>query len=251
MTRGFGVLLVGVIVVGLAMGAGLSAWQAQGKGNATPMAAGQGAIVAQPMPGAVAGLGSQTPTVSESTPVFGSIQSVDDKSFTLEGPTGTVKVRVSEETKIIKTVAASKDEIKVGDSISVTGREGEGDRMTAEAVEIGAIQEAGIPGQVVMQRPAGGAAPTPQAGGAPMRLQRVVGTVESIDQDEVTVKTDAGSRIITIGDGATIRRTEAGSMDDLKAGANVIVSGKPDSEGTIEAQQVRLADGLAMPGRRQ
>lgn len=250
MDKRFAFLLAAVVVFGLTVGVGLGAWQAQGRGSSTPMAAAQGAVAAKSTPSAAAA-GNQAPAGTEATTVFGSIQSVADKTFTLNGQSGIVSVSVSEETKIIKTVSASKDQIKVGETISASGREGEGGKLTADVVEIGAIQEAGIPGRVMIQRPAGEAGSTPQSGSAPVRMQRVAGTVESIDQNEVTVKTDAGSKTITIGDGATIRRTEAGSMDDLKVGANVIVSGKPDSAGTIEAQQIRLADGLTVPGRRQ
>jgi len=82
-------------------------------------------------------------------------------------------------------------------------------------------------------------------GGMPANL--TIGTIESIDGDTFTVKTESGDTVkVQVVDDTTIRINKEGSVKDLTKGDNVVVNGQRDGD-TIEAENV----GTGMMVRRE
>jgi hypothetical protein len=77
----------------------------------------------------------------------------------------------------------------------------------------------------------------------------VAGTIFSADESGITVKTSDGStKIILVSGSTSISLTTAGSTSDLKTGANVVVSGTSNTDGTVTATNIRLGDTLGLGG---
>lgn len=246
MSRVFALLLVGVVIVGLAIGVGLGAWQNQGKSSAPVIA--QGLQSGSAPTGSTPAAGSQTGQTSDRSTVFGTIQTVSDKSFVLGTQSGSVRVNVPDEARILKASAGSVDQIKVGDGVLATCQKAQDGSLSADSLEVGPPETiTAFEGQGLGRRLLGGAA-TPQAqpGNVPQR-ERVLGTVEVVGDKEITIKTDSGSTKVKLSDKATVRTATAGSMADLKTGTSVVVIGKRDSDGTVVASIVRLMGGQGAP----
>jgi len=242
MSRVFALLLVGVVIVGLAIGVGLGAWQNQGKSSAPVIA--QALQSGSAPTGSTPAAGSQTGQTSDRSTVFGTIQTVSDKSFVLDTQSGSVRVNVPDEARILKASTGSVDQIKVGDGVLATCQKAQDGSLSADSLEVGPPETTtAFEGQGLGRRLLGGAATSQaQPGNVPQR-ERVLGTVEVVGDKEITIKTDSGSTKVKLSDKATVRTATAGSMADLKTGASVVVIGKRDSDGTVVASIVRLMGG--------
>lgn len=72
-------------------------------------------------------------------------------------------------------------------------------------------------------------------------LRPVSGTIISQDEGSITVKLpDESSKIILLTEQSTINKTEEGSADDLSEGAEVMVFGQENSDGSITAQNIQI-----------
>ena len=261
MSRSFTILLAAVIIVGLAMGAGLGMWRNQGTAGTPLVAQGAGGPSDQGSQGAAstggsAGTSGQSAQGDANTVVFGTIETISDKSLVISNQSGSTRVDTADDTKIIISEAVTADQIKVGDAIVASGQKGEDGSITADSVDVGSTDATGIFQSMRSdQRPAGtalrsgstgsdSAASTP--GSAPQGRERVAGTVDAVSGKELTVKTDGGSTKVILTDQTAIRGTKMGTISDLKAGATVTVVGKRGSDGTVAASAIRLGDGSGL-----
>ena len=67
------------------------------------------------------------------------------------------------------------------------------------------------------------------------------GEILSKDANGITIKMQDGStKIVLVGASAQIMKQTSGSLDDLSVGQNVMITGSPNSDGSITAQTVSL-----------
>ena len=73
----------------------------------------------------------------------------------------------------------------------------------------------------------------------------ITGEVLSKDDQGITVKMrDGGSSIVFIGKTATVSKSATGSVDDITVGAQVMVAGSKNTDGSINAQSVQIRSEL-------
>ena len=69
----------------------------------------------------------------------------------------------------------------------------------------------------------------------------VTGTILSKDATSITVQlATGGSKIVFLSDSSTIGKSVTGTADDLTAGEQVMVSGAPNSDGSVTATSVQI-----------
>ena len=69
----------------------------------------------------------------------------------------------------------------------------------------------------------------------------LAGTVVSISGQEVTIKTpDGSSHIVLMTPNTTVSKSVAGSVNDLTSGTSVLVSGTPNTDGSLSANLIQL-----------
>lgn len=67
------------------------------------------------------------------------------------------------------------------------------------------------------------------------------GEIISKDDESITVKqADDSSKIVLLSENTTISKSQEGTVDDLKEGAQVIIFGQENSDKSITAQNVQL-----------
>jgi len=78
-------------------------------------------------------------------------------------------------------------------------------------------------------------------GGLGQGLRPVSGEIISVDEESVTVKLpDDSSKIIILTENITINIAEAGTIEDLIEGEQVVVFGQENSDGSITAQNIQV-----------
>ncbi len=81
-------------------------------------------------------------------------------------------------------------------------------------------------------------------------LNAVRGKIIGADESSITVQLeDDSSKIIIVTEGTMINRSETGTADDLREGSEVVVSGQPNSDGSITALNIQIGTGF-MKGSR-
>lgn len=140
-------LLILVVIVGAAVGGAYGAGIAMGKGSAptsaqaqTPSSSGTagttGAAGASGAAGAFAA-GTSGRAGAGGGATLGTVQSVTGNTLTISSQSGgTVQVTLSDTTSIRKTVDGTKDDLKQGEEVVVSGQQGTGGGLTASSIQI-------------------------------------------------------------------------------------------------------------------
>lgn len=77
-----------------------------------------------------------------------------------------------------------------------------------------------------------------------------MGEIISVDANSVTLKLqDGSSKIVNVSDKTTISKTDTASKSDLKAGDKIAAFGTPNSDGSIDAQNIQLNPMFRMGGQ--
>lgn len=70
---------------------------------------------------------------------------------------------------------------------------------------------------------------------------QVIGEITSVDTKSITVKTtDGSSKIILLTDKTAINKATEGQISDLKTGEKVAVFGTPNTDGSVNGQNIQL-----------
>jgi len=74
----------------------------------------------------------------------------------------------------------------------------------------------------------------------------ISGEVIAKDDKSVTVKIkDGGSKIVIFAASTTVTKTAAGTMDDVAVGANVMIAGKTNADGSVTAETIQIRPDIA------
>lgn len=77
----------------------------------------------------------------------------------------------------------------------------------------------------------------------------VTGEILDNDGKTMTIKLrDGGSKIVFLADSTEISKSASGDASDLTVGANVMVAGKANDDGSVTAQSVQLRPMMPAPG---
>jgi hypothetical protein len=74
----------------------------------------------------------------------------------------------------------------------------------------------------------------------------IMGSVESVEIDGITLSTTQGTVTVLVGEGTFIETMGEGTLDDILPGENISVSGEEREDGSIEATQIILSSGFAL-----
>lgn len=67
------------------------------------------------------------------------------------------------------------------------------------------------------------------------------GEILSKDATGITIKNrDGGSRIVFIGTGTQVMKSTQGTQEDLVLGSQVMITGKPNTDGSMNAESVQI-----------
>ncbi|MEK7649829.1 MAG: DUF5666 domain-containing protein [Patescibacteria group bacterium] len=67
------------------------------------------------------------------------------------------------------------------------------------------------------------------------------GEIISVDDKSITVKlSDGGSKIIFFSDQTPIMKSTAGARTDIVVGTNVMINGKPNQDGSLNAESIQI-----------
>ncbi|MDE1874611.1 MAG: hypothetical protein KGH68_00895, partial [Patescibacteria group bacterium] len=70
----------------------------------------------------------------------------------------------------------------------------------------------------------------------------IAGTVIAKDSQSITVQAPdgSGSKIVFVNSSTQVFKTDQGSLNDIAVGANVVVAGSANSDGSVTAQSVQI-----------
>lgn len=170
---------------------------------------------------------------------FGTIAGFEDGMLVIESPRGQVTGTVTESTIVLKTAAATAEDLAPGMGALITGRPGEDGRVQARSITL--VPEAeGFPEDLPIgtgQRRGGGA--------------QLSGTITRVGEGLVTLSNPEDETQAAIGEGTSIQRLEVVSQAELSEGVQVRLAGEPDGEGVLQAAVVILTpEGTQRPSRR-
>ncbi len=239
MTRLFAALTGIVIVVGLAMGVGLSMWQSGTVLGATQPS--QTNQVANRTIGQTAALTERT-TSRDSSTTSGVVESATGDSVTVRTASGTAKVALSASTAIRKSDVITSSEIKIGEEVLVMGSKDAEGVVAARSVQLGQNTAAAQMTQSTggQSLAAGAPASTQRGSGSFGNLSQAAGTVDSAGPDKLVVKTATGNVTVTLSSQTILRRTVEGNRSDVVPGIGVTVVGQAAADGSIAATSIQI-----------
>jgi hypothetical protein len=82
----------------------------------------------------------------------------------------------------------------------------------------------------------------------PSGSRATMGTVEKVEGNVVTLKTQEGSVLVNIDSSTSIQKMVEGSLGDISPGANIAVSGDKNADGSIKAKSITLTSGFTVLG---
>jgi hypothetical protein len=169
--------------------------------------------------------------------IRGPIQAVDGSTLTVKtGEAGNVKVKLSENAAVYGVVKASLADIKPGAFIGVGAMpQADGSQRAIQIMIFSEAQRGTGEGHRPWNRP-----------NTTMTNATVDTVVAGVDGQVLVVKYRDGEKKIVVGPEAVIRAYVAGTRDELRPDANIlIVSATRQPDGTFEAARINVGrDGL-------
>ena len=180
----------------------------------------------------------QSPTP---TRIRGTIESVDGSMLSIKTREGTdVKVKMTDDLKVIGIAKTTLSEIKPGSYIGVSAMPQPDGSQKAFAIHI--FPEA-------MRGAAEGHRPWDQRPNSTMTNATVAETVASVDGQVIQVKYKDGEKKVVVPPDAAIVAFADGEKSEIKPGAKIIIFGaKKLDDGSLETNRIGVGrDGIAPP----
>ncbi len=193
----------------------------------------------------------------------GAVQSVSGNTVAIDTSEGSLQATVGEDTTIQETVEVALGDLTLGTRVNVGGARGEDGTFQAQtivAVPEGQQGPGGFAAGEISQEDldqfrqqfqgqfgqgggseafgGGGARGGGGFGGRTAGGGGLSGTLESVDQDVITINTDQGPLPVAIGEDTTIRKTVEVALADLTEGTRVTVLGARSESGDVEARSI-------------
>ena len=182
--------------------------------------------------------GQQSPTP---TRIRGTIESVDGSMLSIKTREGTdVKVKMTDDIKVIGIAKTTLSEIKPGSYIGVSAMPQPDGSQKAFAIHI--FPEA-------MRGAAEGHRPWDQRPNSTMTNATVAETVASVDGQVIQVKYKDGEKKVVVPPDAAIVAFTDGEKSEIKPGAKIIIFGaKKLDDGSLETNRIGVGrDGITPP----
>ena len=146
---------------------------------------------------------------------------------------GVILATLSDDTVIRRYAAGSLEDLSVGQRVSIGGRGKIGEELAARQDAV-TLEGTSLYFETRIREREG------QQGGS------VVGTIEGIEGESITVKTEKGSFVFTISfEETNIQVPSVASIEDLSPGQQVTVTGAGGAEGVVEATSILVMPDVA------
>ena len=170
-------------------------------------------------------------TMDQAVVRVGTIESVDGDELSLATVDGKIVATIIDDSSIQQFGVGTADDLAVGQRVTITGQ---GD-------------ETGIAAWSVVVSPANTSLFEDrgefQAGRA---MRGIIGTIQSIEGDTITVDTKVGLRTATINTDTEFQVLIAGSIEDISLGQLVTVTGTEAGDGSIAVQSILITPDLGV-----
>ncbi len=181
-------------------------------------------------------------------PIFGTVASVSGDTMTVTTQQGTTNVKVTG-AKIQQTLDGSASDLTAGEAVLIAGQQGSDGSFTANSIQIGNGNTAGLGGfQGQGPRQGQGQGQSQGQQGQSQRARPITGSVVSLQGDTLTVKSQQGDTTNVNITGARIQKTVDATAADLKAGETVVVMGQQGTDGTVSATGIQIRPAGAPAG---
>ena len=171
--------------------------------------------------------------------------SITDKTVVVDTTSqGERVLLVSDTSNITKSVDSTKDEVLVkGNNVVIQGDRND---STIQATSISLQMSnpnrpSGTPGANNGNRRGGGNFGGGQGGQNPLGVNNFIGTIDNINADNFTIKTfNNTTYTVKISDSVKYKKTEKGSVSDIKQGSAIIAFGNSDTSGSVTARNISI-----------